>query len=164
MLNPTKPRGLTPQNEATFWGSMLVPVSITVLKHALTFLHRTRGLQRLPNETPHFTDAVRASLACIRVTRCHPQGKISFTYTLRHVQPQFSHWLEPWSANVLICTFHSTLKTTLPPCLNTARDRCLYLITTRQIKFNKKIDPTLSKMFTIKSLVTIQINTIIANT
>jgi len=55
--------------------STLATVCATTLNHAPP--HRPRGLQRIPDKAPHFTEVVRSS-SYIRVILHHPQCTIHF--------------------------------------------------------------------------------------
>ena len=48
---------------------MLVKMWITTLERALSHLPHPRGLQRLPDEAPHFAEAVNILSTNIRVTQ-----------------------------------------------------------------------------------------------
>jgi hypothetical protein len=66
------------------WGSTLVSMHTTLSKHTMCLLRRTCGLQRPPDEAPHFTEAVSTSFLNIRVTPHHPQGTIHFPILFTH--------------------------------------------------------------------------------
>lgn len=114
-----KPHGLTSHNEAQRYEgacqfrcespSQNTPynLSCTVLVASNDSLIRRRILRNS-----------LAPLAHIRVTQCHPQGTIHIHTHL----DTFNHiYLTNLSvANMLTCTFRSTVKTTLPPCRNIA--------------------------------------------
>jgi hypothetical protein len=76
----------------------ILPYWITPLR----FLHRTHGLQRLPDEAPYFMEVVRASSSYIRVI-LRPQGKIHFPHTFTH---STSFPAPDLSVGVLTCLRH----------------------------------------------------------
>jgi len=83
--NPVTTHGQSPSDqEVVFCMSTTTIVCATVLNHAPVSLCRTRDLQWLPNEAPHFREAISASFSYIRVILYHPEARIHLPHTFTH--------------------------------------------------------------------------------
>lgn len=112
----------------------LVSMHMTGLKHVPAFLHRTCGLQRLPDEAPHFTESVVVSFSCIRVIPRHPQGMILFPHACTH-STSFPTVTQCWSGNVPAGTLRSIVEIAPSPCRSTALPPLPSSVFTRHISF-----------------------------